>query len=384
MVALGSILRRLTGSPVWRALTGLTLALGMLRVFFAFYPVFLPGPELAPPFSDAWDGTETAEFVPDGDSFSARLAARPEGGGRLELFLPSVEGMDAIRVRARVRAEELVRGPHAYSQGRVLLGFVDRAGTSRWDWPHTAGTVEDTTPWRDLSHRFLVPESAVSARVLLLNHGRSGLFAIRSVSVVPMRLNPRTPLVFAGWGLVWAAGALFSVRRLRLLTRPGGRALLLAAMAIVTGMLLPERALSAVSVRARRLVERLERSATVAAPATAPSSENPTPTAPTKPTAPRDDRADSERTFDLHKAGHFVAFAWLALAAAYGFGFRRPGGAVRIDGLASLVLFAAAAEQLQWLTLSRNARFVDVTINLLGLAAGLLLAGLLRRWSAAK
>jgi predicted Na+-dependent transporter len=46
--------------------------------------------------------------------------------------------------------------------------------------------------------------------------------------------------------------------------------------------------------------------------------------------------------------------------------------------------FAAAAEQLQWLTLSRNARFVDVTINLLGLAAGLLLAGLLRRRSAAK
>ena len=379
------MIRRIASSPAWRALGGLAFGLALLRIFFAFYPVFLPGPELAPPFPNAWAGTETAEFIPDDDGLAARLTARPEAGGRLELFVSSVEGMDAIRVRAQVRAENLVRGEHAYSQGRVLLGFVDRTGKSRWDWPHTAGTVEDTTPWQDISHRFLVPEEAVSARVLLLNHGRSGRFSIRSVSVVPMRLNPRTPLVFAGWGFAWAAGALFSIRRLRLLTRPGGRALLLVAMVLVTGMLLSERTLAAVSIGARRLVARLEWPAAAASPATKPASEKSSETAPMKPPAPaRDDRADSERTFDLHRTAHFTIFAWLALAAANCFGFRGARGGGRIEGLAALVLFAAAAEQLQWLTLSRNARFADIAVNLLGLAAGLLLAKIPRRFSASK
>jgi hypothetical protein len=358
-----------------------------MRLFFAFYPVFLSGPEIAPPFPEKWEGADAVAFTPEDGGLTARLAALPAAGNRLELPVASVRGMDALRIRSQVRADQLVRGQHAYSQGRVLLGFVDRTGKSRWDWPHTAVTAEDTTPWRKISHRFLVPEEAESARLLLLNHGRSGLFYVRSVSVVPLRLNPWTPYVFAAWGLAWALAVLGSARRLRLWARRGGRAVLLAVAFIVTGMLLSETALAAVSVNARRLVARFERPA---APAAAPVVQPSTPHAPatTKTATPsrpvRDFLADSERTFDLHRPGHFLAFAWLAFAAAGCFGFRREDGTFRLDGLAALALFSAAAEQLQWLTLSRNARFADIAVNLLGLAAGLLLARAVRRGPAAE
>jgi hypothetical protein len=377
MASPGPILRRLVDSPTWRRLGRLALGLALMRLFFAFYPVFLSGPEIAPPFPENWEGAADAEFAPEDGTLAVRLATLPAAGSRLEFPVASVRGMDALRVRAQIRAADLIRGQHAYSQGRVLLGFVDRTGKSRWDWPHTAGTAEDTTSWRTISHRFLVPEEAESARLLLLNHGRSGLFYVRSVSVVPLRLNPWTPVVFVAWGLAWALAVLASARRLHLGSRRGGRAVLLAGAAIVTGMLLSERALSAVSVNARRLVARLERPAVQpSAPAATPA---PKPAIPARPI--RDFLADSERTLDLHRPGHFLVFAWLAFAAAGCFGFRRADGTFRLDGLAALALFSAAAEQLQWLTLSRNARFADITVNLLGLAAGLLLARAAHRGS---
>lgn len=376
-----SLFRRIADAPSWRVLGRLALALGLMRLFFAFYPVFLSGSEIAPPFPEGWEGAEVVEFTAGKGGLAACLPAQPAAGNRLEFPMASVRGMDALRVRAQIRAADLVRGQHAYSQGRVLLGFVDQTGKSRWDWPHTAGTAEDTTPWRTISHRFLVPEEAESARLLLLNHGRSGLFSVRSVSVVPLRLNPWTPVVFSAWGLAWAVAVLASARRLRLGSRRGGWVVVLAGAVIVTGMLLSESALSAVSVNARRLVARLERpAAPAAAPAVQPAVPSATPAPkPATPARPiRDFLADSERSFDLHRPGHFLAFAWLAFSAAGCFGFRRVDGAWRLDGLAALALFSAAAEQLQWLTLSRNARFADIAVNFLGLAAGLLLSRVVR------
>ena len=75
------------------------------------------------------------------------------------------------------------------------------------------------------------------------------------------------------------------------------------------------------------------------------------------------------RSLTLTGVAHFVAFAWLAMAL----------WALRPDlrgwrAVAALVLLAVASELVQGLTVDRQMRMDDVATNLLGAAAGLLLA----------
>jgi hypothetical protein len=361
---------------------GVVLALVGLRLFFAVFPTYLPsGPDLAPATA-AWQGAGAPGVgfhdEEGGPVFS--LASATNRSAMVEFAVASVAGIDAIGVRAQCAAEGLRQGRSRHEVGRVILAFVDAQGKSRWDWPHVAGTVKGTRGWTPVIRRFVVPADAVSARVILANQGPEGVLRVRGVSVVPMGMNPRVPFVFAAWGGLWAAGAWVAARRLRLGSRPRGRAVLAAALAVVAGMLLPERAIFAVGTGLRRVSRALhtaavqhaspgQGTATGAAPAVAVA-----PQAGTKPARDAVRVRDAPPSIDLHKAGHLAVFAWLAAVSAGCFGIRLVRTAGSAAGIGALVLYAFAAEQLQWLTLTRSAQLVDIGYNLIGIAAGLLLA----------
>lgn len=375
---------------------GAIAGLVLMRAFFAVYPVYHPaGPELVPPVADrgAWKGLESpgVRVREPADGAVIRLAAASTVTPSVEFAVTSLGGAEAFLVRAKCRTEALVRGAQRYRVGRVFMVFVDAAGKSLWHRPHLVAATEGTRAWHGVSRRFTVPDDAVAARVLLANQGVSGALEVRGLSVVPMRLNPWTPLVFVAWGMAWGSGVWIAARRLRLGSRRGGRAVLVAAMAVIAGMLLPERAIGAAGTGLRRVLSAMERAdrpavaarPAVASPAAAPAQRHPA----AEPVPSRMDaelRAALSETLDVHKAGHVAAFAWLTLAVAGCFGIRMAGRGRESPWavIGGIMLFAVAAEQLQWLTLTRSARIGDVGFNAAGIAVGLLLVKTWRaiRW----
>ena len=365
-----------------RLVAGVLVALALMRAFFAVFEPYLPsGPDLVPAL-EAWRGVGApgVELRDEEGRPVLRLTSATNRPAAVEFAVASVAGIGAIGVRAQCAAEGLRQGRHRYEAGRVILAFVDARGKPRWDWPHVAGTVKGTRGWTTVTRRFVVPPEAVSARVILANHGQGGVLRVRKPAVVPMRMNPWTPFVFAAWGGAWVAGAWLTARRLGLGSRPGGRAVLAAALAVVAGMLLPERAITAVGMGLRHAVRTLQAppeprgasvqgTATGAAPAAAV-----TPQAASKPPREAVYAKGAAPAIDLHKAGHVAVFAWLAAVAAGCFGITLVRSAGTAAGIGALALYAVAAEQLQWLTLTRSARISDIGYNVIGLAAGLLLA----------
>ncbi|MBM4156859.1 MAG: hypothetical protein FJ221_17800 [Lentisphaerae bacterium] len=366
---------------------GVVLALVGMRVFFAVFRTHLPsGPDIVPDRA-TWKGAGApgVEFGDEDGRPVVRLTAASNASASVEFPVASVSGIDAFEVRARCAAEGLRPGRHRYQVGRVLLAFVDAQGKSRWNWPHVAGTTKGTRGWAAVWRRFVVPPDAVSARVILANQGSAGVLAVRDLSVVPVALNPRVPLVFAAWGAVWIVGVGLAVRRLRLVSRPRGRAVLAAALAVLAGMLVPERAIAAVGTGVRNVTRAVRgpaepRAVAVQGPSTGGAPAAVAPPAMAGSRAPSASPEGAAPPVDLHKAGHLAVFAWLAAVASGCFRIRlvrAPGAAA---GLGGLVLFAFAAEQLQWLTLTRSAALADVGYNLIGIAAGLLLAEAWRAW----
>lgn len=366
--------------------------LALMRAFFAVYSVYRPcGPDLVPHLAapDVWKGLESSGVrVHDpADGAVFRLAAASNLAPSVEFSLASIGDADAFHVRAECRTDALRPGQQSYHVGRVFMVFVDASGKSLWNRAHLVAAIEGTRAWHEVSRRFVAPDEAVAARIILANQGGSGVLELRGLSVVPMRLNPWTPVVFIAWGMVWGSAVWIAARRLRLATRPGGRAVLAAAIVTIAGMLLPERSIGAAGRCMRdavAAVERAVRPAATAQPAVAAPSTAPVKASPAE--VPARSRIDAELraalagTLDIHKAGHVVVFAWLTIAVAGCFGLRLAGRVREAPwaALGGILLFALAAEQLQWLTLTRSARIGDFGVNVVGIAVGLLLVGLWR------
>lgn len=365
------------------AIAGLVL----MRAFFAVYPVYQPtGPDLLPSLAapGAWKGLESPGVLvrDSAEGVVLRLTAVSNRAPSLEYALASVGAAEAFRVRAECRTEALVHGTHRYQVGRVFMAFVDAAGKSLWHRAHLVVAIEGTRGWHEVSRRFTVPDEAVAARVILANQGRAGVLEIRGLSVVPLCLNPWTPTVFVGWGMIWGSAVWIAARRLRLVSRPGGRAVLAAALAAIAGMLLPDRAIGAAGTGMRHTFAAMERAVRPAIAAPAAPSTSAAPAKPHSGGAPEGSRIDAELraalagSLDIHKVGHVAVFAWLTIAVAACFGLRLAGRGRESPWVAvgGILLFAVAAEQLQWLTLTRSARIGDIGFNAVGMAAGLLLA----------
>lgn len=358
-----------------------------MQAFFALYPVYHDiGRNLLPAEvtkSSGWVGLDLpgVGVVTQDGSPRIRLTAAPGQRPAVEYPLTGWAGADAVLVEGRCRAQEVRRGEYSYQTGRILLVSIDETGRPRWDVAHVAVALRGSREWHAFRRRFVLSPEAASLRLMVHHGGVGGTIETDGLSVRPQRVNPSAGWVFTGWGGIWGIALFITATRLRLARRRGGGAVMAVAAAIVVGMLVPERAISAV-----QSVLRLPPSLPLGRAAAPPSTAVP----PAVATAGSDRPTAAVRppklaawhrwaaAVDVHRAGHLMLFVFLAAAAARCFGIRLTAASAGGRGLwkpvGGLALFALAAEQLQWLTWSRSPKLEDASINLVGLALGLLLA----------
>lgn len=408
-------------APSVRLLRWLAPALLLMlawRLFFTVYHTYTPlGPSIVP----AAAATEPirGDWAEIGPWFKEGSVSMVEGaGGALHFVLAatgSVHGtagftiracdprVKAFRVSARVRCDGVVRGQAPYQTARIMLFHRDGSGRARWDWNHEVATLQGSPSWHRVTTVLPVPDFSRGAELRLSQMGGRGMMEVSDLSLEPMRMTAGHGWVFSLGVAVWGLAVLAYAVRLRVLRRRHGWGVLAAVLAIAVGMLLPEGAIDRTEDVVATAVSRMAPRVTI--PPRVPAVTNavavvrgtngavaaasvrpPVRVAPSLASRfghwmqrfrPAQGAADLYRRLDLHAPGHIVVFAWLGISAVLCF---VPAG---VDGLrrrrawppilAGLVVFAYAAEQLQWLTLTRHASFRDATINLAGLALGLLM-----------
>lgn len=410
--------------PPWKAWALLLAALAAWRVFFSFYDAHTAlGPSIVPPLGPAapadsvWTKTGTWHLGP--------LASTVAGAGGAPVFrlestggvcgaasfpiLSWAPGVAAFRVTARVRCENVVPGRESYQTARIILYHRDSAGRPHFEWPHSAVALRGTRPWRRIEYTFGIPPFSRGGEVTLAQQGTGGRMEVADLAVTPMRVTRGHGWVVAGGGALWGLAALLWAGRLRLHRRRWGLGVIAVALAIVVGMLLPERSLewteATVVAGIAQAVGAPDGSSTSPATATAPgrgsnavavaATSNASPAAAGGTRAGRwliwrpgpDFAGKLRQKFDVHKPGHIAAFALLGLATIACFlplrgGAGQGGGRRWLAVIGGLLIYSYAAEQLQWLTLTRHAKLSDAMVNVGGIALGVALAALARRWLA--
>ncbi len=365
----------------WAAAVAALLA---QAVFFSCYEVFVQwGPNLAPPLSDAarWQGWGAAGVALIESGPIVRLTAAPHPPA-LESVIQTSTGTAVWLVEVEWRHGNVRRGALNYQVARVLAAAVDAHGATRWDWTHVVDGGLGSDGWKRRTRRLVFPGRVSVLRLILQNAGSAGWMEVARVRAWPLRLNPSAGAVLAGWWLAWLAGLALAGWRLRLWSRPGGRAVTATALMATVGMVMPESWLAPIERRvhggpfpAALVVAAQTPTSSGAARATVPSVPPATPGIGRRMTAVVRRAAAG---LDLHAVAHVALFAAVAATSARSFGWRlvaaRGERGALAKGVAGLVLFATGAEQSQWLTFTRIPGVEDWSLNLAGIALGLLVA----------
>ena len=355
-----------------------------LRAFFALYRLYLP---VAPPVvpgtvssngvevvATIWATNGSMARVTTGageGAYDFRVEATETQGGACRLVLRAWSGVEAFVVTGRGRVDRIQMREMPYQRGNVLFFFRDANGRPHWDLPHAVFYGFGSQWWRPFRKYFPIPRFAARAEAVVANQGRSGVLEVSGLRILPVKLNPSNRAWFAVWGLLWAGAMAAWAWRGRLGEGLRGKAVMAAALLIVAGMLIPEKWVAGVH---DAVVAALARS-----PSSPPAAPAPSPRPPSAPSAAPKPAVAAEAwpatvpaEWDIHWYGHFGLFALLALLASRAYLPAMRGSLAGMGMLLlGLCLFALAAEQLQWLTLTRQASIRDVVVNLAGIVAGL-------------
>ncbi len=293
-------------------------------------------------------------------------------GGTLQAEIDMPHRFEAIRVRARMRTEQLKIGEYGWDTTRLILFFMDDQKQARWDHPHNVCNFSGSHDWTDCEAVIDVPDFAEVGHVFVGNASAKGTAWIDDLSVTACTRRAEawrwTALFAIGWSacLIWACVALQLWRSWE------GVGVLLLAVAIVLGVLVPE---SVFTSTGHRVIEswRAWTAPTASSPAATSSSSAGMPTAKPQERAKKEQPpiSSTEAIREFKKLGHAVLFSCLGGLSLWA--CRRRGvehSAVPLT-IVGLVVFAAGTEIAQFLTTTRTPLMSDFVIDSGGVAIGL-------------
>ena len=341
-------------------------------------PVLLASPSLA-------DGEGVrGDVAESGGRFTLRV---PRGGktARVNFPLPAATNYATLRACGRVKVDGVVVGKYPWSCARLLLAQYD--ARNRWiPGEHQLLSEHGTSGWIADCDEFEMQTNAARATLILIQAGKEGTAEFDRIGVRPVRIRPSFPWWRAAFAVAWLWMAVLYFPRCRLDRRRLRHLILLNAIAILFGVLMPADWIKDSSEWAKDGWARHVAAKREAAgkKAVAASKKVAAPTARKKTSSPRkkpkpgngDTRQMdlfNEMVEDAHSLGHFVLFASLCLLVYLSAALERQRPSYFVKVAADVLLFAAITESLQFLTPDRTPGIGDLRIDIRGMAVALLL-----------
>ncbi len=328
-------------------------------------PVLLSAPSLA-------DGTNVrGEVSESGGHFTLRV---PKGGkpARIDFTMPGAPRYGTLRARVRIKVDGVVEGKYPWSCARMLVAQYD--AKNKWvPCDHGLVSEEGSSDWISDQNEFEIQPNAARVAVILQQSGAEGTVEFDGIEVRPVRIRAS----FIWWRVAFAAAwiwmAFLYIPRCRLDRRRLRFLILLNALAILFGALMPADWIKDVSDQAKKTWAKHVAAQEKAIPATS---------APRKPAVKKDRDTRQMGLFNqmvggTHMMGHFVLFATLCFLVYLSAALERQHPSYFLKVGADVLLFAAVTESLQFLTVDRTAGIGDLRIDLYGMATALLLFVLL-------
>lgn len=301
----------------------------------------------------------------------------PAGGKTAEARFRIAENPEfsLIRLSGRIRTEEVVRGKYAWNAARLLL--IQRDADNRWI-PGTHGLLDEegTVSWTPQVQEFEVFPEAAFIEVVLQQIGKQGTAWFDEISAVPVMVKTSFVWFQMLFGMVWLGLGLLYFKRCRLDRRKLRILILLNAMAILYGTLIPT---VWIQKPVDHLKERLQQPMEHTVQEKKPPVSNPKP-APAQ--TPRVEKGEFKKMVmarfagmveQSHMIGHFALFATLCFLVYCSAALERQGRSYYFKVAFDVLLFAAATESLQYLTFDRTPGFADWLMDVFGMLTAFIL-----------
>ncbi len=346
-------------------------------VFWGFYdryepvdPALVDAPSLADATSVRGDCVETnglftLKVVPGGPIAS------------IHFRLPSAIRYSMLRVKGRIRTEGVVVGSTDWRCARLLLTQYDKNGT----WiPGHHGIVSQngTLGWKRHEDVFEIDATAAHADLVIEQTGTEGLAEFDGLLVEPIRVRPSFVWWRSAFGLSWLGMAVLFFKRCRLDRRRLRVLILLNALVIVCGTLMPETWIEVTTDHVKATVVKVLSAKEHPSSIPASPAAGPNVTAQSKPPAPVIDRErelmdEFNATLgNLHGVGHYLLFASLCFLVYCSAALERQRRVYYAKVALDVLLFAAVTESLQHLTNDRRPGVSDWMIDVYGMVTALL------------
>jgi hypothetical protein len=327
---------------------------GFFERYEAAGPILLQEPSMADATRLRGDCTETnGQFL---------LTVPPAGKTACINFrLPDATQYSRVRIQGRMKLDGVVKGENPWRCARLLLVQYD--ALDKWIPGHHGVVAEQgTRDWETYEDIFELNPRTSHADLVIQQTGREGLAIFDRLIAEPVRLQS----AFRWWRMIFAAAwmsmAVLYFRRCRLHRRKLRLLILLNAIAIILGTMMPERWIEDTARHAQtevvKAIEKPHRSSETA-PAGQPARSS---------DAVEIIEQFSEKVGGLHVIGHFALFASLCFLVYLSAALERQPRSYFFKVAFDVLLFAAITESLQYLTLDRTPGVQDWLIDLCGMA----------------
>ena len=342
------------------------LLLAATLLFWGFYDRF---ERAAPVLLNAPSLTEASRVRGDCQENDGRFilsVPSPKKTARLNIRMPGAAEYEQLRIRGRIKVEGIQVGKYRWSCARMLLAQYD--ADNKWlPGHHTLKAEKGTHDWELHENVFDILPETEHVDVVLQQIGLSGVAAFDQLVVEPVRLRPSFIWWRSLFSILWLGMGLLFFRRCRLDRRKLRILILLNAIAILTGSIMPEKWIEGVT-------DGLKQVASKTVPKTDEGSRKPA----GKPSPVHDRESKAIDLFNtavgtVHQAGHFLLFACLCFLTYMCALLEQQHRAYFLKVAFDLLLFACITESLQYLTLDRTPGITDWMTDVYGMLSAFLL-----------